>query len=82
MLAGSSVVFIILFIATFAYMKPVQFEDKNLENLIRITLNNPDRPIYKHQLLTIAFLDGTYSIYFQPGRHPEPWQHRRTQASN
>ncbi len=60
MLAGSSAVFIILLIATFSYIKPVQFEDKNLENLIRITLNNPDRPIYKHQLLTIASLDGTH----------------------
>jgi len=59
LLAGSVAVFVILLISTFAYIKPVQFEDKNLEALIRITLKNPDRPIYRQQLLTIASLDAT-----------------------
>ncbi len=58
-LAASAEVLLLLFISTLIYIQPVFFEDSNLEAVIRKTLHNPDQPIFKHQLLSIAELDAS-----------------------
>ncbi len=61
LLISSTFILLLLLLLNYSILQPVQFGDPNLEAIIRETLHNPDKPIFKHQLLTIAELDASSS---------------------
>jgi|GEM_PF-294443 len=64
LLLSSTFLLLLLLFLNYSFLQPVQFEDPNLEAVIRGTLKNPDKPILHHQLLTIAELDASSSHIF------------------
>jgi len=59
LLAGGACILIILFLVNLEVLRPVKFDDPNLEDAVQQALNRYDQPIFQYQLLTVAKLDAS-----------------------